>query len=381
MDVELSPDQLLVRDSVRRFLDERAPIRPYVRERIAATAITNDDPVWRGLGALDVVGLLVPEVQGGAGMGMVDAAVVLEELGRAVCPVPYVASAVGAVSLVVLAGGERERAFLLPDLARAATIGTVALAERGARYRWDAPNTTAQSRGDVWSLDGEKVHVPNGAGADLLLVVAAIEGAPGALGVFAVERRSAGVEAEPTPTVDGTAPEATIRLHGAAARPISIDGAVARAAIAATRDRMAVAYAIDGVGAASRALELAVEYAKEREQFGRPIGSFQAVQHLCADMLRAVELGRAVAYFACWALDAAEPNEAHRATLLARAYTADAFAQLGGTAIQVFGGIGFTWEHDIHLFYKRLLTNAFALGTADDHLAALADLVMAPAAE
>ncbi len=141
-------------------------------------------------------------------------------------------------------------------------------------------------------------------------------------------------------------------------------------------DRLGVAYVVDGVGAAQRALELAVEYAKERVQFDKPIGAFQAVQHLCADMLRTVELGRAAAYYACWALDEASPEEAHRAATLARAFAADAFPQVGGTAIQVFGGIGFTWEHDIHLYFKRLLTLSVALGTAEDHLEELAAIAI-----
>ena len=137
-----------------------------------------------------------------------------------------------------------------------------------------------------------------------------------------------------------------------------------------------MAYAVDGVGAAQRALELAVEYAKERVQFDTPIGAFQAVQHLCADMLCTVELGRAAAYYACWALDEASPEEAHRAATLARAYAADAFPQVGATAIQVFGGIGFTWEHDIHLYFKRLLTLSVALGSAGDHLEELAAIAI-----
>jgi acyl-CoA dehydrogenase len=147
------------------------------------------------------------------------------------------------------------------------------------------------------------------------------------------------------------------------------------AAVARTADRLCVALAVDGVGAAARALDLAVEYAKERVAFDQPIGAFQAVQHLCADMLRTVELGRAAAYAACWA-DAHEPDDAHRAATIATAFASDAFAPLGGTAIQVFGGIGFTWEHDIHLYSKRLLSCAALLGTADEHLAELADLVI-----
>ena len=161
-----------------------------------------------------------------------------------------------------------------------------------------------------------------------------------------------------------------MHLAATPARRIELGDPIA--AVANALDRLGVSAAVDGVGAAQRALELAVEYAKERVQFDKPIGAFQAVQHLCADMLRTVELGRAAAYYACWALDDAEPEEAHRAATLARAFAADAFPRLGGTAIQVFGGIGFTWEHDIHLFYKRLLSCSLALGTANDHLAELA---------
>jgi alkylation response protein AidB-like acyl-CoA dehydrogenase len=139
---------------------------------------------------------------------------------------------------------------------------------------------------------------------------------------------------------------------------------------------MTVGSVIDGVGAAARALELAVEYAKERIAFDKPIGSFQAVQHLCADMLRAVELGRAAGYYACWAADDADPGEAHRAATMAKAFASEALPQVGGSAIQVFGGIGFTWEHDIHLYYKRLLSLASTLGSADDALEELATVVL-----
>jgi alkylation response protein AidB-like acyl-CoA dehydrogenase len=218
--------------------------------------------------------------------------------------------------------------------------------------------------------------VPDGATANLVLVTAAAEDG---VGVFAVEcggeGGGEGVEVGSTPTVDGSRKEATIRLTGARAWRLG-DGD-ASGAIARTIDRMAVGYVVDGVGAAARALELTIDYAKERVQFDRPIGAFQAVQHLCADMLRVVELGRAAAYYACWAIDEADVDEAHRAATIAKAYASEAFSQLGGSAIQVFGGIGFTWEHDIHLFYKRLLTASVALGGADDHLEALATIALA----
>ncbi len=358
MDFEFSSEQEMLRESVRGFLAAKAPMST-VRAGYATPA--GDREVWDGLVELGVVGLLVGEESGGAGMGMVDAAVVLEELGRAVCPAPYASSAIGAVSLADDA--------LLPRLADGSAIGTLAIFEPDARYGWHAPTTRAVRAGDTWRLDGVKVHVADAAAADVLLVTA-LDG-DGALGLFEVDD----FEAESTPTVDGSRKQARVVLSGSVGRRIE-SRPDTEAAIARTLDRVGVAATVDGVGAAQRALELSVEYAKERVQFDKPIGAFQAVQHLCADMLRTVELGRAAGYYACWAIDDASPEEAHRASTLARAFAADAFPQVGGTAIQVFGGIGFTWEHDIHLYFKRLLTVGSALGTAGDHLEELANLAI-----
>jgi acyl-CoA dehydrogenase len=377
MDFDFSSDQEMLRESVRRFLADRAPIG-WVRSVYDDDArVDAASDVWRGLCALGVTGLLVPENYGGAGCRMVDAAVVLEELGRAVCPAPYASSAIAAASLVLVAGSSREHEFLMPGIADGSTIGTVALFEEGSAYEWKAPHCRATRADDGrWSIEGVKTHVPDAAVASLLLVTALDE--DGAFGVFAVEGASDGVETSPNAGVDGSRKQGTVSFDSAVgwrlANGEGSDDAID--AVAQTLDRLGVAYAVDGVGAAQRALELAVEYAKEREQFGKPIGSFQAVQHLCADMLRTVELGRAAAYYACWAADDAPSDEARRAAVMAQAFAADAFPQLGGTAIQVFGGIGFTWEHDIHLFYKRLLSVGVALGSADDHFATLANLTL-----
>ncbi len=372
MDFEFSADQEMLRESVRRFLTDKAPIA-YVREVYDADGTNlGGDAVWAGLRDIGALGLLVPERHGGAGMGMVDAAVVLEELGRSVCPAPYTSSAIGAVSLVLDAGGDREHDFLLPGLGDGSTVGTVAVYEPGTRYAYRNPATSARLDGEVWRVDGTKVHVPDGAAANLLLVTA--HDADGTLGVFAIRAGDDGCRVEATESVDGSRKEATITLAGA--RGWRLGAGDASSSVARALDRLAVAWVVDGVGAAQRALELAVEYAKERVQFDKPIGSFQAVQHLCADMLRALELGRAAGYYACWASDDAPDEEAHRAAVLAKAFASDAFPQLGGTAIQVFGGIGFTWEHDIHLYYKRLLALSVSLGNAGEHLAELADIAI-----
>jgi len=376
VDFEFSDDQELLRDSVRRFLADRAPITGYVRPLLDDAANRRAE-VWNGLAELGVVGLLVAEEYGGGGMGMVDAAVVLEEMGRVVHPGPYLASAIGAVSLVADAGSGREHQFLLPAMASGSVVGTVALLEPGRRFEVDAPTTTATRLGDGWVLDGVKVHVPEAVGSDVVLVTASVAGAAGTT-VFAVQTGSGGVTVEPVKTIDGTRKQATVTLDGAPGWRLGGTSGDAADAVGRTVDRMAVAAVIDGVGAAARALELAVEYAKERIAFDKPIGSFQAVQHLCADMLRAVELGRAAGYYACWAADEADPAEAHRAATVAKAFASEAFPQLGGSAIQVFGGIGFTWEHDIHLYYKRLLSLAYTLGSADDALEELAAIVLTP---
>jgi alkylation response protein AidB-like acyl-CoA dehydrogenase len=243
-------------------------------------------------------------------------------------------------------------------------IGTVALS---------APSVTrAVSETDEWRLAGAKAHVPDAVDADSIVVTATTP--DGELGAFVVERDAPGLAVEATPTIDGTRAFATITLTDAPARRLGTGDATG--AVAETVDRLGVAAVVDGVGAASRSLEMAVEYAKERRQFNRPIGSFQAVQHLCADMLRSVELARAGAYYACWAADAADPAERHRAATIAQAFAADELYTVGASLIQVHGGIGFTWEHDAHLYYKRLLTLKELASGSPGRLEELASLVL-----
>jgi alkylation response protein AidB-like acyl-CoA dehydrogenase len=377
VDFEFSNEQEQLRDSVRRFLAERAPITPFVRDQIGP------DPdraaakaVRRGLVELGVTGLLVPEEFGGAGMTMVDMAVVLEELGRGVFPGPFLSSAVVAATLVVKAGSARDQELLLPGIAAGETVGTVALWEAGRRGNWARPAVTARAVDDGWTVSGTKIQIPDGARADVVLVVAADASVDG-LGVFAVttgDDPAPGVTIDPVATVDLTRSVATITFTDAPARRIGEGDATA--AIAATVDRWITALVLDGLGAAERALEIAVDYAKERRQFDQPIGAFQAVQHLCADMLRDVELGRAVAYYSAWADEGADAAERHRAATMAKAFASDGFYRVGAGAVQVHGGIGFTWEHDIHLYYKRVLALQENAGGTSDHLEELASITL-----
>ena len=356
MDFEFHDDQEQLRDSVRRYLTDRAPIT-YVRSHYGRPVPV--DAVWSGLVDLGLTAMPIPERYDGTGAGLVDLALVLGEMGRSVNPGPFASSAIGATSLLVALAGDAVADEWLPRLARGEAVGTIAFTDaRSAPVRTD----------EHGALHGTKVHVPDGEVADLVLVVA-----DGGTACIAVRPDQLGVTITRTETVDGSRSFATVELAGA--RGTALTGGVAGAVEAAT-DRLGVAWVLDGIGAAERALELTLEYAKVREQFGRPIGSFQAVQHLCADMLRAVELGRAVGYYAAWACDDAAPEERHRAATMARAFAANDFYRVAASAIQIFGGVGFTWEHDIHLFYKRLLTLQLAGGSAADHLETLAAIAL-----
>jgi alkylation response protein AidB-like acyl-CoA dehydrogenase len=370
---EFSEEQEQLRASVRGFLDAHAPLRS-VRDLWDEPRGTTPE-LWAGLVELGVTALLVPDELGGVGGGMVDVAVVCEELGRVVNPGPYEATAVGAAGLLVDAGTPDDHAVLLPAIVDGSRIGTVALLEPGRRSEWTTPDTTAVADGDGpecgWIVSGTKVHVPSLASADVALVTATVDGS-GELGVFAIETREARVE--PTATVDGTRREGTLTLDRIPARRIGTGDAAG--AVAQTVDRLHTAAVVDGVGAAARALEMSVEYAQARKQFDSPIGAFQAVQHLCADMLRNVELARAAAYYACWALDAADRTEAHRAATMALAFAGDGLYAVGANTIQVHGGVGYTWEHDAHLFYKRLLTLQGLGGGSTDQLEELATIVL-----
>jgi len=378
MDFELSDDQELLRETVRRFLEAEAPLTPYVRGMLEDPRGTSD-AVWKGLVELGLPGLLVPEAHGGAGLGMQEMGVVLEEMGRVVHPGPFVSSAVVATKALLEAADAEQAAELLPPLAAGDRLATLAAYEPQSRYAWEQPRTSAGGSDADCRVSGEKSLVPDAGAAHWLVVSARDDGGGGGLGLFLVEREAPGVEVEPRRLVDGTRRAARVVLRSAPARRLA--GGPGAQALAAALDLQAVGLAADGVGAAERALELAVAYARERVQFGQPVGSFQAVQHLLVDMLRDVELGRAAAYYAFWAADCAPSAERARAAALAKAFASEAFPRIGADAIQAFGGVGFTWEYDVHLYYKRLLgLQAFGGDTAW-HLETLARAELdAPAA-
>jgi alkylation response protein AidB-like acyl-CoA dehydrogenase len=355
MDTQYTPEQQAFRTTLRRFLETSAGTaftRQQWHERIPATPAH-----WQSLGELGVTGLLVPEQSGGMSGAMTDVGVVMEELGRVVYPGPCWSSCVGATSAAAVFGLDS----LLRSLAGGSRTATLALEEPGRTFTgWQQAQLSVRND----TLHGAKTQVPDAFGAHQLFVTTAN-------GVYLVAADAPGLTITATECLDGTRRFADIHFDGVAGQRLGDN-----ARLAPVVDRMLVALCADGLGAAGRALELAVAYASERRQFGQHIGAFQAIQHLCADMLQQLELARAGLHYALWAQDAEEPDEAHRAAVMCKAFVAETFPQIGANAIQIFGGAGFTWEYDIQLYYKRLLSTQMTWGGSEVWLEELATLVI-----
>ncbi|MBV9320190.1 MAG: acyl-CoA/acyl-ACP dehydrogenase [Mycobacterium sp.] len=352
MNLESTAEQLALRDTVRRFVAEKAGVAAYVRKMLDNTTGTTDE-VWRGLAALGATAVLVPPECDGAGMTMVEAGIVAEELGAALYPGPWLSSAVAATRALTRMGGGSAAAALLTGISDGSTIATVG-ALTGRR-----PEVIERSDGVV--LRGQISSLPDAAAADVGLVLA--DDADGT-GLFAVDTSSSGVELTPRDDVDRTRRLFSVMLDDVPAHRLA---SAPPDAVQALVDDVIVACAADALGAARAVMNLAVEYAKVRTQFGQPIGSFQAVQHLCVDMYETVELARSGVMHALWAADAAEPAERHLAAIRTKAFAAR-LATVGDIAIQVLGGIGFTWEHDAHLYLRRLLGWSALFGGSDQYL-------------
>ncbi|MEB4210351.1 acyl-CoA dehydrogenase family protein [Mycobacterium sp. 94-17] len=363
MNLELTDEQLALRDTTRRFLAEKAPISPHVRG-LLDDPTGMDEAVWRGLAGLGVTGLLVPEEHGGAGMTMIEAGIVAEELGAALHPGPWLSTAVAAPRALTRLGDNDIAPKLLRGIADGTTVAAVCLPDRAR------PAVIASGSEDAIVVRGEIAAVSDAAAADVLLVVAE-DGEGTAL--FAVQTGSSGASVLPGPGIDSTRKRFRVTLDAAPAQRLASASADD---LAAVTDDVLIATAADALGAARAVMQLAVEYAKSRTQFGRPIGSFQAVQHLCVDMFETVELARSGVIHALWASDAPpgaggrSGEERHLSALRAKAF-AGRLATVADTAIQVFGGIGYTWEHDAHLYLKRLLSWSAFLGGPDHYLTEL----------
>ncbi len=363
MEFTFDADQEALRDAVRRFVAAESP-SAYVRAMFEDERGFSDE-VWGAVVDLGWTGLLVPEEHGGLGLGLVDLTVVQEELGRALFPGPWFSSAV----LATLAARRLGLDDRLASLAAGTTRGTVALDELGHGDPVARVRTRARRTGGRWLLDGLKPVVPDGHTADWALLAARTEQG---LGSFLLEAP----QGELVPAWDGTRKLARLALEG---RPAERVGPAGDHTLLWRRvaEDASVALCAGLLGSAEQAYDLAVEYAKARVQFGRPIATFQVIKHKAADMLHRLELARVGTHYAAWASDA-EAEGRSLAAAMAKAYVTEAANAICAEAIQIHGGVGFTWDNDCHLHYRRAKQDDLLLGSSGWHRQRVADLVLTP---
>jgi alkylation response protein AidB-like acyl-CoA dehydrogenase len=372
--LEFTPEQDELRDGVRTVLTGECPMS-LVREVVEKGATV--DALWSRMVALGWPALTAPETAGGLGMGAVELAVVVEELGRAVAPGPFVPTVTQFAPVVAEAGSPEQQERFLGAVAAGECTGALALVEASGAVDPGRLAATAEPDGTSYVLRGTKTMVVEAATADEIVVVARRPGTDGdaGIGAFVVPQGDVGVE--PVAALDGSRPLARVTLDGARTGPDRVLGEPGPATAAAIRRAVELAVtvlAIETVGTAQTIFDVTLEYAKQREQFGVPIGSFQAIKHKFADMLVSLERARATSYFA--ALTIAEDDDRRAlAASMAKAAAGDCAARLAQEGIQIHGGIGYTWEHDMHLYVRRAKSNSLLLGNAAQHRARVADLI------
>jgi alkylation response protein AidB-like acyl-CoA dehydrogenase len=317
--------------------------------------------------ALGLTSLLIPAECGGLGGGQVELGLVCEELGRGLYPGSLFATAAMATNTLLVLADQKTKVELLPEIAAGQLTATLALFEDDGDWVETEPDVAASNVGDAWRLRGAKTFVLDGSSADLILVTARTGTG---VSLFGVQRGAVGARVHEMDVLDRTREIASITFDDTPARILSVGDV--RERIGALMDRVNVALAAEQVGVARKCLKMSVDYSLTRNQFGRPIGSFQAIKHRCANMLLAVETARSAVQYAAWSLDAKRP-EAARAASIAAAAAAEAGPQVSADTIQIHGGMGFTWECDAHLYYKRATAQAMLFGGADFHYRRLAD--------
>ena len=376
MELELSEDQEELRDGVRAMLTREctiALVRAVVEDGASA------DVLWKQMIDLGWPALTVPEEHGGLGLGTVELGVVAEQLGQFLAPGPYIPTTSQFAPVVQAAGSPEQRARFLGGVADGTITGTLALAERGAGFDPGSVAATATPEGDAWRLSGTKEGVLGADEVDEIAVVARVSGTTGDEGVAAFVVPRADVTVHRVVAFDPTRSLGRVELDGAlvpADRALGEPGPATAAALRRAVEEAVVILALETVGTCQAIFDITLEYAKHREQFGVPIGSFQAIKHKFADMLIALERARSTAYYA--ALTIAEDDDRRSlAASTAKAAAGDCQRMLAKEGIQIHGGIGYTWEHDMHLYVRRVKTDAQLLGTASDHRARIADLLLA----
>lgn len=364
---EFTEEQLAFRQICARFFAEKSS-SPEVR-RVMETDRGYDSGVWRQMGQqLGLQGILIPERFGGIGGTYVDLAIILEEMGRTIACVPFLATVGLAVNVLLHSGDEKAMRDYLPGIASGDIIATATLPISGEIEHAKSIQIQAALVGGSYRLNGFEPLVLDAHVADLVIVLA---NAPGGLSFFAVDVGAGGMSTRLLNTADQTRKLVSLELFETPARLIGHEGG-AEAIISPILDIVSVCLAAEQVGGAERCLDMAVEYAKERIQFGRAIGSFQAIKHMCADLLLEVESAKSACYYAAWTAEN-ESSELPVVASLAKAYCSDTYVLAAGNNIQIHGGIGYTWEVDCHLLFKRAKSGEAMFGTPHHHRAAVAE--------
>jgi alkylation response protein AidB-like acyl-CoA dehydrogenase len=367
MNFDFSDEQKQLRDEARKFLAEKCP--PSAVRAVLDGKATYHRDLWKGLAEMGFIGVAIPETYGGTGAGHLELCVIAEEIGRALAPVPFSSTVYLAAEAILLAGSEAQKRKWLPLIASGEAIGTLALFEGRGNPSPQAIKLTAANG----FLNGVKKPVPDGAIADFAIVAARTgsSGRDSDIALFILDMKAEGVEAKPLNNVDPSRGQAEVTFKNCKAEPL---GAANEgwSVVSQVLDRAAVLLAFEQVGGSDRALEMGRDYALDRIAFGRPIGSFQAIKHMLADMYVSATLARSNCFYGAWALST-NSAELPEAAAAARISATQAFQHCAKNNIQVHGGMGFTWEFDCHLYYRRANATALTLGSLSHWEDALID--------
>jgi alkylation response protein AidB-like acyl-CoA dehydrogenase len=363
LDFGFNEEQEMLRQSARGLLEKECP-STLVR-RLMEDANGHDPALWQKLAELGWLGFVIPEEHGGAGLSYVDLVLVLEEMGSVLLPSPFIWTVMFAEA-IKRAGSAGQKHRFLPEIATGKLIGTLAWQEPSGSWSAEGISMPARADGAGFVLDGVKLFVNDGHLADYLLVAARTDGSgDDGVTLFAIETKRAGITATPLKTMDQTRKLSELKFDKVKVSTDDIVGGVGTGwkTLTEVLDRGKVMLAAEMMGGAQKVLDLTVDYAKVRVQFGRPIGSFQAVQHKCANMMVDIEGAKSAVYYASWAVSN-DHAEAALSASVAKAAASDAFRRVSAEGIQIHGGIGFTWDHDLHLYFKRAKSTEVTFGDA-----------------
>ena len=369
MKFAFTEEQEALRSAARSFLADHSS-----GAQVRATMATDagyDPALWLRLGTeLGWTALLIPEAYDGLGLGYVELIALMEEMGAALLCAPFFSTVCLATNALLLGASEEQKRQYLPGIAAGEITATLVFTEPNGRWDAGGIEMVADPQGDSFMLNGRKSFVIDGHTADLLMVAARRAGSHGSEGIhlFIVAANTPGIERQALPTMDQTRRQAQLTFRNVRVSAAARLGGEGEGwpILRKTLDLAAIALAAEQLGGAQRCLDMSVEYAKQRIQFGRPIGSFQAIKHKCADMLLRVESARSATYYAGWAASVDDPELPALASL-AKAYCSDTYFQCAAEAIQIHGGVGFSWEYDVHLYFKRAKSSETLLGDATYH--------------